>query len=429
VIPAADLPVVVALAAGGSLAVAAGGVLALRKLRSRSLTHSTVTVALVPVAAVLVGALLTGNAMFLSAHDLSVLVVVTVVAGAVGLVTAVLLGRAVIAGSRSLGVAAANLGQGYVHPSQALSAELATLDGQLGEVSRQLQESRGRERSLESSRRELVAWVSHDLRTPLAGIRAMAEALEDRVARDQRTVERYHHGIRVEADRLAGMVDDLFELSKINASALRLSLQEVSLADLVSDAVSSARPVAAAKGVRLTGHADGSPVVLAGVPELGRVLRKPAVECDSAYSRRRSDLGASPRGRPVGVGGGSRRLRRHSRGRPAPPVRGCLPRHRRPDPGRRPGRVGVSHRPGARRGSSRRHHDHQRRPGMPCPCPAPDRRRFVRGLSAGGGRRARAPCPGPALAGGWSGWSAPAAGRLARPPSGRRQAQPGPPPQ
>ncbi len=272
-IPAADLPVVVALAAGGSLAVAAGGVLALRKLRSRSLTHSTVTVALVPVAAVLVGALLTGNAMFLSAHDLSVLVVVTVVAGAVGLVTAVLLGRAVIAGSRSLGVAAANLGQGYVHPSQALSAELATLDGQMGEVSRQLQESRGRERSLESSRRELVAWVSHDLRTPLAGIRAMAEALEDRVARDQRTVERYHHGIRVEADRLAGMVDDLFELSKINASALRLSLQEVSLADLVSDAVSSARPVAAAKGVRLTGHADGSPVVLAGVPELGRVLR------------------------------------------------------------------------------------------------------------------------------------------------------------
>jgi len=116
VIPAADLALVVALAAGGSLAVAAGGVLALRKLRRRSLTHSTVTVALVPVVAVLVGALLTGNAMFLSAHDLSVLVVVTVVAGAVGLVTAVLLGRAVIAGSRSLGVAAANLGQGYVHP-------------------------------------------------------------------------------------------------------------------------------------------------------------------------------------------------------------------------------------------------------------------------------------------------------------------------
>ena len=272
-IPAADLALVVALAAGGSLAVAAGGVLALRKLRRRSLTHSTVTVALVPVVAVLVGALLTGNAMFLSAHDLSVLVVVTVVAGAVGLVTAVLLGacghrRQQIAGRRRR-----KPGTGLRPPPHALSAELAALDAQLAEVSRQLQESRGRELSLESSRRELVAWVSHDLRTPLAGIRAMAEALEDRVARDQGTVERYHHGIRVEADRLAGMVDDLFELSKINACALRLSLQEVSLADLVSDAVSSARPVAAAKGVRLAGHADGSPVVLASVPELGRVLR------------------------------------------------------------------------------------------------------------------------------------------------------------
>lgn len=220
----------------------------------------------------LVGSLLSGIAMFLSAHDLSVLIVVTVVAGAVGLVTAVLLGRAVIAGSRALGVAAASLGESYTGPSHALSAELAALDGQLAEVSRQLQESRKRERSLESSRRELVAWVSHDLRTPLAGIRAMAEALEDRVAHDPGTVERYHRRIRVEADRLAGMIDDLFELSKINARALRLSLQEVPLADLVSDAVSSAQPAAAAKGVRLAGRADGSPVVQASIPELGRVL-------------------------------------------------------------------------------------------------------------------------------------------------------------
>ncbi len=271
-IPFVDLLIVIGLAAGGSLAVAGAGVLALRGLRRRSLIHSTMTVALVPAVAVLVGSLLTGSAMFLSAHDLSVLIVVTVVAGAVGLITAVLLARAVIAGSQALGVAAANLGEGYTGPSRALSAELAALDGKLATISRELQESRRRERSLESSRRELVAWVSHDLRTPLAGIRAMAEALEDRVAHDPGTVERYHRRIRVEADRLAGMVDDLFELSKINARALRLSLQEVPLADLVSDAVASAQPVAAAKGVRLTGHAAGSPVVQASIPELGRVL-------------------------------------------------------------------------------------------------------------------------------------------------------------
>jgi len=272
VIPLVDLLIVIALAAAGSLVVAGAGVLALRLLRRRSLTHSTITVALVPAVAVLVASLLTGSAMFLSVHDLTVLVVVAVVAGAVGLVTAVLLGRAVIAGSRALGVAAASLGEGYTGPSHALSAELVALDGQLAEASLQLQESRRRERLLESSRRELVAWVSHDLRTPLAGIRAMAEALEDRVAHGPGTIERYNRRIRVEADRLAGMVDDLFELSKINARALRLCLQEVPLADLVSDAVSSAQPVAAAKGVRLAGRADGSPVVQASIPELGRVL-------------------------------------------------------------------------------------------------------------------------------------------------------------
>ena len=83
-------------------------------------------------------------------------------------------------------------------------------------------EARERERRLEASRRELVAWVSHDLRTPLAGLRAMAEALEDGVVGDPATVAEYHRRIRTETDRMARLVDDLFELSRINAGALRL---------------------------------------------------------------------------------------------------------------------------------------------------------------------------------------------------------------
>ena len=74
--------------------------------------------------------------------------------------------------------------------------------------------------TIEASRRELVAWVSHDLRTPLAGMRAMAEALEDGVVTDPATVADYHRRIRVETDRMAQLVDDLFELSRINAGAL-----------------------------------------------------------------------------------------------------------------------------------------------------------------------------------------------------------------
>ena len=113
---------------------------------------------------------------------------------------------------------------------------MAELSHELAATSMRLAESRERERALERSRRELVAWVSHDLRTPLAGLRAMAEALEDGLAADP---ARYHVQMRQAVERLTGMVGDLFELSRIHAGALRLSLQQVWLADLVDDAVAA----------------------------------------------------------------------------------------------------------------------------------------------------------------------------------------------
>lgn len=270
-----DSLAVIGIAAGCSLAVAIAGLVVLRAVRHRSLVLSLTVVALVSVGGLLAGALGSAQAMFLSRHDVSVLLLVGVVAGSVGVATAIVLGRAVVAGSRALGVAAAGIGDGGYTPARGpLTGELATLDRQLAETSTRLEASRARERALEASRRELVAWVSHDLRTPLAGIRAMAEALEDGVVDDPATIDRYHAGLRREADRLAAMVDDLFELSRINASALQLSLQEVSLADVVSDALASATPVALAKGVRLMGGASETmPVVEGSLPELGRVLR------------------------------------------------------------------------------------------------------------------------------------------------------------
>lgn len=235
---------VVSIAAGSAASVAVLGLLVLRAVRRRSLVLSLTVVAVVSVGSVLAGAMGSARAMFLSGHDFGVLLLVCAPAGLVGTATAVLLGRSVVATSRETEQAA-----------EALRAAHA------------------RERTLEASRRELVAWVSHDLRTPLAGIRAMAEALEDGVVTDPEVVDRYHRGLRREADRMAAMVDDLFELSRINAAALNLTLQQVSLADVVSDAVASAAPVAEAKGVRLVGGSPGGPAVVEGsLPELGRVL-------------------------------------------------------------------------------------------------------------------------------------------------------------
>ncbi|MGH3736365.1 MAG: sensor histidine kinase [Micromonosporaceae bacterium] len=231
-----DMVIVIGIALAASLAVAVPGALLLRRMRGRSVTAHVCVLIAVAVGAVLAGIVADALAMFISTHDLTVLLVVVVVAGAVSLAVALWAGRRLAAES----VWAA--------------------------------EARERERLLEASRRELVAWVSHDLRTPLAGLRAMAEALEDGVVGDPETVADYHGRIRHECDRMAGLVDDLFELSRINAGALRLSLVSVSLGDVVSDAVASAMPLAHARRIQLVAAAGGWPTVRASEPELNRIV-------------------------------------------------------------------------------------------------------------------------------------------------------------
>jgi hypothetical protein len=109
--------------------------------------------------------------------------------------------------------------------------EMEQLALRLREANERLDHARQRERAIEASRRELVAWISHDLRSPLASIRALAEALEDQVVTDQCDVERYHRSIRLESERLSALVDDLFELSKLQAGTERDSSNTIEIGD------------------------------------------------------------------------------------------------------------------------------------------------------------------------------------------------------
>ncbi|MEU4998699.1 HAMP domain-containing sensor histidine kinase [Streptomyces sp. NPDC021622] len=254
-------------------AAAAGllGAVLLRVLRRRSLVVSLAVVACVAVTAMLAGTLVVAWAMFLSPHDLSVVTTVVAMAAVVSLVTALLLGRWVVARSKALTLAARSFGDGgdFAAPGVPATAELAALTRELESTSARLAESRERERALETSRRELVAWISHDLRTPLAGLRAMSEALEDGVAADP---DRYLRQIRTEVERLNGMVGDLFELSRIHAGALALTPSRMSAYDLVGDAIAGADPLAREHGVRLVGdRIDAVPVEVDG-KEMSRVL-------------------------------------------------------------------------------------------------------------------------------------------------------------
>jgi signal transduction histidine kinase len=274
---------ILAWAVGAASAV---GVLAgflLNALRARGVVTQVVVAALAPVAAVAAGVWGAAAAMFLSLHDLRVLIVVLIAAGTVGVVTALAFGGRVAAASASLGLLASRIGDEVRDRGEAGDAAPARRGGpvermdvaaQLDAALERLAESRAQAAAIEESRRELVAWVSHDLRTPMAAIRAMVEALEDGLVEDPDTVARYYRTLRGEADRLAALVDDLFELSRIHAGALDLHLEPVALDELVSDAVAGVAIAAEAKGIGLCGEVrDPAPVVELSIPDMARVVR------------------------------------------------------------------------------------------------------------------------------------------------------------
>ena len=134
---------------------------------------------------------------------------------------------------------------------------------------------------VEARRREMVAWVSHDLRTPLAGMRAMAEALEDGVAPDPAA---YHRRILDNVDRLSTMVDDLLALSRLQSGEQAMRLELLPLHDLVSDAIADAVPVARARGVTVSGRCDDGVTAYADAEGVMRALENLIVNA-IRYSR------------------------------------------------------------------------------------------------------------------------------------------------
>jgi signal transduction histidine kinase len=213
--------------------------------------------------------------LMLSADDRTVMYELLAIAAAAGFTGSIFAARTLTRASHAVLDSVRGVGDSgvYIAPERELPTELAEISDALETAHERLGKSRTRERALEASRRELVAWVSHDLRTPLAGLRAMAEALEDQVVTDPRTVNQYHSQIRRETDRLSSMIDDLFELSRIHAGTLRLNRRVTGLEELVAEVVASAEPVARAKGIRLSGSAVRGMPVFIDPAEMGRAVR------------------------------------------------------------------------------------------------------------------------------------------------------------
>jgi signal transduction histidine kinase len=258
-----------------ALIITAVSILVLRRLAGRSVGLMVTIVVAVSVITSMAGVGVIAIRMVGTAGERDDMLDLMAIAGLAGLAVALIVGRRLTRASRAISSAVQGVGENgvYIAPQLTLPSELAELSSGLEVAHERLAQARTRERALEASRRELVAWVSHDLRTPLAGLRAMAEALEDQVVVDPREVSQYHTQIRREVDRLTVMIDDLFELSRIHAGALRLSKRMVGLEDLVAEVVASAEPVARHKGVRLTGAAVRGMPVFVDAAEMGRALR------------------------------------------------------------------------------------------------------------------------------------------------------------
>ena len=292
-----------------ALSIGAVTVLAQRLLRRASIVVQLCLVVVATVAVLIAGMVGAFNAMFISARDLEVMWYILAIAAAVAVVVAVVLGVGLARNTKRLTGVARSIGRGEtVAPQKKMSSELGALAAELQSTSEKLEESRRRVAAVEQARRELVSWVSHDLRTPLASMRAMAEALEDGVATD---VSGYHRKIIAQADQMAVLVNDLLELSKIQAGTLELNAARLDLYDLISDAIADLAPLAQRRNISIDGSQVHSTLAAADAPSLGRAVRNVILNA-VLYSREggavrisvREEAGDNTVGGSGGDGGG-----------------------------------------------------------------------------------------------------------------------------
>jgi two-component system sensor histidine kinase BaeS len=248
---------VAAVTAGAAIAV----VLALRLLPTVRLQLAGLAVAcvLLPLAAVL----LSGWVMFHMGDDVKILAVVCAAASAAigaGLWLGRSLGRRI---DRLRGAAQAFAAGDLASRTPADGpAELAELSSAFNDMAARLSE-------LFDSRSELTAWASHDLRTPIASLKAMLEALEDGVAEPAD----YLGAMSRQVETLEAFADDLFDVARIDARALTLDARPTELSELVREWVDAVRPEAAAAAVRLEAKTNGPAVALCDAEKIQRVLR------------------------------------------------------------------------------------------------------------------------------------------------------------
>jgi signal transduction histidine kinase len=241
----------------------------------RSVRLTLVIGYLLAVGLVFLNVFVTARLMFASQHDLTLAGILLLFAGGIALSFGYFLSASITESIHQVVAGAEAIADGDLSTRVAVSGndELAELATAFNRMAIQLQEADARQKELEALRRDLIGWVSHDLRTPLTSMRVMIEALADGVVAEPETVQRYLSTIQTDIRNLSALIDDLFELAQLDVGGLQFEVTPNSLRDLISDTLESMSTLAEQKGVELWGDVaqDVDPVVMA--PEkISRVL-------------------------------------------------------------------------------------------------------------------------------------------------------------
>jgi len=244
-----------------TLAVGVGAAFGLRLLPTLRLQLA----ALALLAGVLpLGTVLASGLVMFHMHDDVKILVLSSVSALAAIVGAFLLAHWISTAIGRLHDASAEIAAGDLTaraPQQGVR-ELAELGGSFNQMAAAVEE-------LFDARRQLVAWASHDLRTPLASINAMLEALEDGLV----PVEQYLPPLRDRARTLNRLVDDLFELARIDAGALTIELTDAQIDRVVAGCLSGFDAQAQIAQVSLEARlGDALPAVRCAPDKVERVL-------------------------------------------------------------------------------------------------------------------------------------------------------------
>jgi signal transduction histidine kinase len=224
----------------------------------RSLRWALLVAMILTVGLIFLNVWVTARLMFISEYDLKITTALFVLGGLIALVFGFLVSGAITDGIREMARGAEQIAKGDfttrlpVHGND----ELAHLAKTFNWMAANLQEMDEQKRVLEQTRRNLIAWASHDLRTPLTAIRAMVEAMNDGVVADPATMKRYLGNMQGEIHNLSHLIDNLFELAQLDAGHLQLQFEAGSLHDLISDTLGSMTLRAQQSQIALRGDVD-----------------------------------------------------------------------------------------------------------------------------------------------------------------------------